>query len=87
MLRLTTPLGKQTEERSKDAQFLALFTMPEDIIEMGRVVKKHMEEQARVMNDSKVTPKTGKRIGASTMMSGSAGYSLRTLRGREDQRL
>ena len=85
MLRLTSPLGKQKDERAKDNQFLALFTTPEDILEMGRVVKKHMEEQARVMNNSKVTPKTRERrgIGASTMMSGSAGYSLRTLRGRE----
>ena len=85
MLRLTTPLGRQTEERAKDAQFLALFATPEDILEMGRVVRKHMEEQARVMNDSKVTPKTGskKGIGASTLISGSARYSLRTLRGRK----
>ena len=83
MLRLTEPLGRQTEERAKDVQFLALFTTPEDILEMGRIVKKHMDEQARVMNDSKVTPKNGRGIGASTMMSGSAGYSLRTLKGRE----
>merc|ERR1712183_350796 len=83
MLRMTTPLGKQTEERQRDSQFLALFTTPEDILEMGRVMRKHMEEQARVVNDSKVTPKNGRGVGASTMMSGSAGYSLRTLRGRE----
>ena len=83
MLRATTPLGKQTEERQRDSQFLALFTTPEDIIEMGRVMRKHLEEQARMLNDSKVTPKNGRGIGASTMMSGSAGYSLRTLRGRE----
>ena len=58
MLRLTEPLGRQTEERAKDVQFLALFTTPEDILEMGRIVKKHMDEQARVMNDSKVTQRT-----------------------------
>merc|ERR1712183_242130 len=83
MLRKTTPLGKQTEERQRDLQFLALFTTAEDILEMGRVMRKHMEEQVRAANDSKVTPKTGRGIGASTMMSGSAGYSLRKLRGRE----
>merc|ERR1712183_338847 len=86
MLRMTSLLGKQTEERTKDMQFLALFTTPEDIIEMGRVLKKHMDEQARIMNESKVTPKTGGRrgIGASTLMSGnSAGYFLRRLKGRE----
>ena len=83
MLRATTPLGRQTEERTKDAQFLALFVSPEDILEMGRIVRKHIEDQARVLNDSKVTPKTGRGIGASTMMSGSAGYSLRTIKGRE----
>merc|ERR1739838_892654 len=83
MLRATTPLGRQTEEREKDAQFLALFTSPEEIIEMGRVMRKHMEDQARVINDSKVTPKNGRGIGASTLMSGGAGYSLRTLKGRE----
>ena len=63
MLSLTAPLGKQTEERAKDAQFLALFTTPEDILKMGRFLKKHMEEQVRVMNKSKVTPKTGGKRG------------------------
>ena len=62
MLRATTPLGRQTEERKKDAQFLALFASPEDILEMGRIVRKHIEDQARVLNDSKVTPKTGRGI-------------------------
>merc|ERR1712087_729543 len=83
MLRATTPLGRQTEGREKDAQFLALFTSPEEIIEMGRIMAKRMEEHARVMNDSKVTPKNGRGIGASTILSGGAGYSLRTLKGRE----
>ena len=86
MLRLTSPLGKQKEERAKDNQFLAFFTTPEDTLEMGRVVKKHMDEQARIMNKSKVTPKTGGKRGivASTLMSGnSVGYLLRTLRERE----
>merc|ERR1712087_538501 len=35
------------------------------------------------INDSKVTPKNGRGVGASTLMSGGAGYSLRTLKGRE----
>merc|ERR1712183_70914 len=83
MLQATTPLGKQTEERKKDAQFLAVFTTPEDVIEMARIMRKHMEDQARVINESKVTPKNGRGIGASTLMSGGAGYSLRTLKGRE----
>merc|ERR1712183_77971 len=83
MLRATTPLGRQTEERERDAQWLALFASPEEIIEMGRIMAKRMEEHARVMNDSKVTPKNGRGIGASTILSGGAGYSLRTLKGRE----
>merc|ERR1712183_516984 len=83
MLQATTPLGKQTEERKKDAQFLAVFTTPEDVIEMARIMRKHMDDQARVINESKVTPKNGRGIGASTLMSGGAGYSLRTLKGRE----
>merc|ERR1712119_69318 len=32
---------------------------------------------------SKVTPKNGRGIGALTILSGGAGYSLRTLKGRE----
>merc|ERR1739838_501036 len=83
MLRATTPMGRQTEERERDAQWLALFASPEEIIEMGRIMATRMEEHARVMNDSKVTPKNGRGIGASTILSGGAGYSLRTLKGRE----
>merc|ERR1712183_199439 len=83
MLQATTPLGKQTEERKKDAQFLAVCTTPEDVIEMARITRKHMDDQARVINESKVTPKNGRGIGASTLMSGGAGHSLRTLKGRE----
>merc|ERR1712087_911097 len=61
----------------------AVFTTPEDVIEMARIMRKHMDDQARVINESKVTPKNGRGIGASTLMSGGAGYSLRTLKGRE----
>merc|ERR1712119_175830 len=61
----------------------ALFASPEEIIEMGRIMAKRMDEHARVLNESKVTPKNGRGIGASTILSGGAGYSLRTLKGRE----
>merc|ERR1712087_675689 len=49
----------------------------------GRIMAKRMEEHVRVINESKVTPKNGRGVGASTLMSGGAGYSLRTLKGRE----
>ena len=85
-LRLMSPLGKQKQEREKDEQFLTTFTTPEDILEMGRIVKKHMDKQAGVLDESRMTPKTGGRreVGPSTLMSGiSLGYSLRKLKGRE----
>ena len=87
MLRKTSPLGRQKQEREKDEQFLATFTTPEEMLEMGRVVKKHMEEQARILDESRITPKTGGRraVGASTMMSGiKCGYSLRSLKKKEN---
>ena len=86
MLRLTSPLGRQKKERERDDQFLAVWTTPEEILEMGRIMKKYAEEQARASEDSRVTPKNGGKrgIGASTGMSGtSTGYSLRRLKGRE----
>ena len=86
ILRLTSPLGRQTEERGKDLQFLAVLTTAEDILEMARIIKKHMDEQVRILNESRAGPRTAEKKGirVSTVMSGnSAGYLLRKLKGRE----